>query len=446
MIDILPAATIFALAIGVLLLVLFLFSRKSGSKKGKAKDKNSILKEANRRLAQNPKDHEALLALADLYYNEEAWDKSMRTYAVLMDLCGADNSLDEFEITLRYAVSAMKLKNYDDAYKGFLLARTKEMDSFEVNYNLGILEYRKKAYEKAMVLFKQAMTKVPDHVDTWKHLGHSLYKLAKPKEALPLLRKVIDQQPEDKETLFVIGQCFFELGVNDQAVKVFSHLRPDPVLGPQAALLAGATHLRTRQYEKAILDFEIGLRHKEIKPEVFLELKYRLASAYSTSQEIGRALPLLLEIKEINPAYKDVEAQIVRYKELNSNKNLQTFLISATSDFVTLCRKIVSTFIPQSKVKIVDISVQTNEFADILAEVETSKWQDIILFRFIRSNGQIGELMLRDFHARLKEARAGRGYCFAAGEYTEEARRFVEARLIDLIDKEGLVKILMLAG
>jgi len=446
MMDILPVAAIIAMTLAVLVVALYLFSRKPAEKKkAKAKDRNTILKEANRRLAQNPKDHEALLSLADLYYNEEAWDKSMRTYAVLMDLCGADNSLDEFEIILRYAVSAMKQKNFEEAYKGFLLARTKEMDSFEVNYNLGILEYKKKAYEKAAVLLKQAMTKVPDHVDPWKHLGPSLSKLGKSKEALPLLRRVLDHQPEDKETLFVIGQCYFELGINDQAVKVFSHLRPDPALGPQAALLAGATHLRMRQYEMAILDFEIGLRHKEVKPEVLLELKYRLASAYSMNQDIGKALPLLMEIKDLSPTYKDVEAQIVKYKELNSNKNLQTFLISPTSDFVTLCRKIVTSFITQSKVKIVDISVQSNEFADILAEIETAKWQDIILFRFIRSNGQVGELMLRDFHARLKEARAGRGYGFGAGEFTEEAKRFVEARLIDLIDKEGLIKILMVA-
>jgi tetratricopeptide (TPR) repeat protein len=257
---------------------------------------------------------------------------------------------------------------------------------------------------------------------------------------------VVDNQPEDKETLFAIGQCFFELSMNDQAVKVFTHLRPDPVLGPQSALLAGATHLKTRQYDKAILDFEIGLRHMEIKSEVMLELKYRLASAYSMKQEIGKALPLLVDIREVNPNYRDVDAQILRFRELNSNKNLQIYLISATADFVTLCRKVVTTFIPQSKVKIIDISVQKNEFADILAEVETAQWQDLILYRFIRSGGQIGELMLRDFHARLKEAKAGRGYCFCAGEFTEEAGRFVEARLIDLIDKDGLVKVLMMAG
>jgi len=210
--------------------------------------------------------------------------------------------------------------------------------------------------------------------------------------------------------------------------------------------MAGLINLKTRQYDKAIMALEIGLRHKEIPAEILLEMKYRLASAYSAKQEIARALQLLVEIKSVNPSYKDVESQISRYRELAGNKNLQTCLISPPSDFVTLCRKIATSFIPGAKTKIIDITVQTSDYADILAEVETAKWQDVILFRVIRTTGKVGELTLRDFQARLKEAKAGRGFCFAAGEYTEEAVRFVEARLIDLIDKSKLLKILASAG
>jgi hypothetical protein len=213
-------------------------------------------------------------------------------------------------------------------------------------------------------------------------------------------------------------------------------------MGPQACLMSGTINLKGRQYDKAVTDFEIGLKHKDIPQDTALELRYRLASAYSLQQEVGKALHQLIEIQEIKSGYKDVEAQIEKLKELNSNKNLQIYLISSSADFVTLCRKIAVSYIPNSKVKITNISVQSNEYADILTEVETAKWEDIIMYRFIRSTGKIGELMLRDFHARLKESKAGRGYCFASGEFSEEARRFVEARLIDLIGKSALTKIL----
>jgi len=445
MLDMLPllAAALVAI-VGIAVFSVIAGKKNVSEKKSKKpKDRNAILKEANKRLAQNPKDSEALLMLGELYYNEESWDKAMHTYGLLMDLVGIDMNLNEYEISLRYAISALKTGKFEEAYKGFLLARTKDMESFEVNFHLGVLEFTRKSYEKAVPLLKHAAAKQPDHLETLKYLGYALYKTGKAKEALPYLRRVFEQQPDDKETIYAMGQCYYELGANDQAIRVFTHLRPDPTYGPQAALLCGMTHLRIRQVDRAIMDFEIGLKHKGIKSEVLLELKYRLASAYAQKQELGKALNLLMEIYSVQPAYRDVEALILKFRELNSNKNLQTYLIAPPADFVTLCRKIVATFIPQAQVKILNIAVQKNEYADILAEVETAKWQDLIMYRFIRTTGPVGELMLRDFHARIKEAKAGRGYCFSAGEFSEEAQKFVEARLIDLVDKEGLNKILM---
>jgi restriction endonuclease Mrr len=64
------------------------------------------------------------------------------------------------------------------------------------------------------------------------------------------------------------------------------------------------------------------------------------------------------------------------------------------------------------------------------------------MFRFIRTQGTIGELVVRDFHSHLKEVKAGKGYCLTTGSFTEEAKRFVEARLIDLIEKDRIGKIL----
>jgi restriction endonuclease Mrr len=64
------------------------------------------------------------------------------------------------------------------------------------------------------------------------------------------------------------------------------------------------------------------------------------------------------------------------------------------------------------------------------------------MFRFIRTQGSIGELIIRDFHSHLKEAKAGKGICITVGNYTDEAKRYTEARLIDLIEKERLQALL----
>ncbi|MCL1817546.1 MAG: tetratricopeptide repeat protein [Spirochaetaceae bacterium] len=439
----LPIVAAVVVVVVVVLSIFLMATRKSGDgKKGRSKDKAAILKTATKKLTQNPKDRESLLALGGIYFEENDWEKAFRMYQTLMDMYTPGSTMDVFEISLRYAISAQNLNNLPEAYKGFQLAKTTGKPSFEVSFNLGVLEVKSKNYEKAVPLLKQALTIQPESIEPVKHLGQALYKLGRPKDAMPYMRKVAELYPDDKENLLAIAQCAYDLGQNEQALKVFTHLRADPVMGPQACLLAGTINLKSRQYDKAIQDFEIGMKHTVVPPDVAIELRYRLASAYSMKQEIGKALPLLLDIRLMKPGYKDVDVQIDKYKDLNSNRNLQTYLISSSADFVTLCRKIVMAYIPKSKVKITNISVQGNEHADILTEVETPKWEDVILYRFIRSTGKVGELVLRDFHAHLKESKAGRGYCFSPGEFSDEARRFVEARLIDLIGKGALVKIL----
>ncbi len=446
MVGIVPILIVIIILAAVLI-ILSMLSGKRGDrperkKKGRAKGRDTLLKEANRRLAQNPKDPDALSSLGDIYYSDEAWDKALKTYEVLVELCGSNSDLDEFEINMRFGMAAMKLGRLEDAYKGLVIARTLNQSNFEVNYNLGYLEFLKKNYEKAIQLLQQARTQDPEHAPTLRFLGHAHFRVQNFRESLALLRKAIDLEPEDKDSLYAIAECYYELNQTEQAIKIFTHLRPDPVLGPNASLFAGTIHLNQHQFAKAIMDFEIGLKHENLKMETGVELKYRLAMAYLKQQEIGRSLAYLRDIQAGYPNYKDVPVLIAKYQELNANKNLQIFLMAPTGDFVTLCRKVSLAYFPKAKVKIVDISINKNEWADILAEVETRKWQDVVLFRFIRTTGTVGELTLRDFHSRIKELKAGKGYCLTTGNFSDEAKKFVEARLIDLIEKDRIGKIL----
>jgi tetratricopeptide (TPR) repeat protein len=382
------------------------------------------------------------MMLGDVYFQEEAWDKAYKTYETLVDLAGVSQEINEFETNLRYATAALKLGFTNEAYTGFTTARSLRPDNFDANYNLGYLEFTRKNYERAIQLLQQARSQEPEHAATLRYLGHSLFKLKKYKEAMAFIRKAIDIAPEDKESLYTLAECYYEANQTDQALRIFSHLRPDPQMGPSACLFSGTINVNQHQYERAIQDFEIGLRHQNIKPDVQLELKYRAATTYLRQQEIGKAIAYLNDIQAENPGYKDVSALIGKYQELNANHNLQIFLMAPSADFVALCRKIVMTYYARAKIKITNISVNKNEWADILAEVDTPKWSDVVMFRFIRSQGTVGELIVRDFHSHLKEVKAGKGICISVGAFSDEAKRYTEARLIDLIEKEKLSAIL----
>jgi len=432
-------AAVVGLMLVVFLIVLFV-GRKSGGGRRHSKGRDAVLKNAAKALEQNPRDPVALADLGDLYYREESWDQAYKTYGTLTEL--GRQAPSEFEANLRYGMSALRMGLAEEAFKGLSAAKRISPGSFEVNSNLGALEFERKNYEKAIQLLNQARTQEPEHAPTLRTLGHAFFRVKKNKEAMLFIRKAIDIAPDDKESLFTLAECYHEANQIEQAQRIFNHLRGDPVMGANACLTCGTINLNARQYEKAIQDFELGLRHENIKPDVHTELRYRLAQCYLKVNDIGKALVSLRSIQAENPAYKDVAVLIGKYQELNANKNLQTYLIGPSGDFVALCRKIVIGHFPKAKVKIINIAVNKNEWADILVEVDTPKWSDVMMFRFIRTQGSVGELIVRDFHSHLKDVKAGKGICVSVGNFTEEARRYTEARLIDLVEKEKLTAIL----
>ena len=409
------------------------------------KNKAAAIREATKRLAQNPNDSAALLTVGDIYFQDQDWEKAYASYAPRLDQMSGRIPSEQFEISLRYGISAMKTDRFAEAKKGLLLAKNINPNHFEINYNLGYIYYIQKEYEKAVPFLRKALITQPDNVTALKYLGYTLQSLRKYQEALPSLKKVLDVQPDNKDALFAMGECFYEVGSNDQALKIFTHLRVSPEIGSRASLYAGLIRMRANQLDKAIEDFEIGLKHDSIPLDIMNELRYNLAAARIKTQDLQKALVQLKEIQTVSPGYKDVASLIMRYQELNQNKNLHTYLMSGQSEFVGLCRRIVSRFFPNAKVKILDISVLAT-YTDIVAEIDTPKWADLVIFRFFRSQGSVGELVLRDFHGRIKEMKAGKGICMTAGTFTEEARRFTEGRPMDLFDKNRLNKVLNAIG
>jgi tetratricopeptide (TPR) repeat protein len=430
----------------IALAVMFIVNRKSrgkaGAKEKPSKGHDAALKEANHRLAHNPKDPVGLLTTGDIYYQDKSWEQAYKAYGLLTGLAPGHADIDGFTVNLRYALCAQQLGHTNEAYRGFSAAETLKQDNFEVNYHLGAMEFGKKNYDKAVQLLQRAWAKDPEHAPTLRSLGHACFKLKRYTEAMVFIRKAIELAPEDKESLYTLAECYWEANQTAQALKIFTRLRSDPAMGPSACLAAGTINAGQHQEQRAIEDFEAGLKHASLKTEIALDLKYRLSTCYLGQNEIAKALGRLKEIQQTSPVYKDVGALISKYQEVNANRNLQLYMMAPATDFETLCRKLATVYYLRAKVKITDISVERNDWLDLLAEINTPKWSDLVMFRFIRLQGSIGEMIIRDFHGHLKEVKAGRGICLTVGAYTEEARHYTEARLIDLIEKDKLMTLL----
>ena len=433
-----------------LLLVTVIVAVKSLKRKDDAKDvsqriqkkgKSAIFKDAEKKLAHDPHNVSALEMIGDIYYTEKNWEKVWSTYKTLYDISTAHPEVDIPKVTLKMGVAAYYLEKYDNAASSLMLCIKKDPNNFDCNMYLGRTLMKSNTYDKAVYCFKKAKVIQPENNEVNAALGEALYKCQKYRDCLPFLKRVLDENPSDKETLFRMAVSMTECGMGDKALKVFMHLRPDPEFGPQACLEAGKMHERVKDFNGAVKDYEIAMRLPSVPENLMLQIKYRLANTCIAMNDISKALVYLRQIQATKPQYKDVDTLVSRYSELNQNKNLQTYLMSGTSDFVALCRKFISTYYKDSFVKVEDVQV-ASECVEIICEIETPKWEAKQMFRFYRTQNVIGDINVRDFHSKIRDTKCDNGVCITMGSFSESAHKYIDGRPVDLIEKEELVKIL----
>ncbi len=431
------------------LIIILMFARsikmrrdggKSGENKGK-KSRNTIIKDAERRLTHDPHNVAALTQLGELYFSEKNWEKSFNIYKTLFEVSAAHVEVNQVQTALRMGVAAYHLEKYEDAIHALTFTLKKEPSNYDAANYLGMAFYKNGVYDKAIYCLKRAHDLNPQATSINEPLGFSYFKSQKYRDALPFLKKVLDVQPDNKEVLFSIAVGMTETGMGDKALKVFMHLRPDPQFGPQSCVEAGRIHERAKALELAIQDYEIGMKLENVPEKELLIIKYRCANCYIALKNISKGLVLLKQIQNVHPGYKDVDALVSRYSELNQNSNLQTYMLSGTSDFIALCRKFIQAYYPRALVKIEDVQVLT-ESVEILCNVDSAKMEDKELFRFYRTSTVIGDIDIREFHSKIRDMKFDRGFCVSMGKFSESAHKFVDGRPIDFIEKEQLVKIL----
>lgn len=410
-------------------------------KKVKRRGVASILREAEKKLAHDPHNVSVLEAVGDIYYTEKVWDKSWNIYKTLYDISTAHIEINIAKCTQRMGIAGFNLDKLDEAINYLTISVKREPDNFDTNFYLGYALYKKGIYDKAIYFLKKARIISPDNSKIIELLGLSLFNAQKYRECLPFLKKVLDENPDNKELLFNIASAMSECGINDKALKIFVHLRTDPVFGPRACLEAGRMHERGKNFQAAVKDYEIGLKHPAVPSDILIQIKYRLANSYIALNEISKGLVYLKQVQSMREGYRDVDALVVRYTELNQNKNLQTYLLSGTSDFVAMCRKIIAVFHKEDFVKIEDVQI-SSECVEIICSVENPKWEARQIFRFYRNQNVIGDIYIRDFHSKIRDMKCDSGYCVTMGSYSDSCQKFCEGRPIDLIGKDELVKLL----
>ena len=444
---------VFSVLIAVIVaavLVVFLMMSKIVAQKHKnssliekvhKKGKSALVKEAEKKLVKDPHNIPALETIGEIYYQDKNWEKVWGVYKTLYDLSAAHKEIDVAKSTLRMGLSAFYQNRIEDAVNVLMVTIKKDPDNFEANLVLGKVLLQKNIIDKAAYCLKKAKTLMPENNEVNALLGKCLFKMQKYRESLQFIKQALEESPDNKELLYDMAVAMSECGLSEKALKVFIHLRPDPEFGPLSCLEAGKMHERVKDFQNAIKDYEIALRHQNMNEQLAIQIKYRLGNTYIAMNNISQGLVYLKQVQMMKAGYKDTDSLVSRYAELNQNKNLQIYLLSGTSDFVALCRKLISVFFKESFVKIEDIQV-TSGFVEIVCNAENVKWESKQIFRFYRTQNIIGDLYIREFHGKIRDTKCDNGVCVTVGSFSESAHRFVEGRPLTLVEKDELTKML----
>ena len=444
---------VFSVLIAVIvaaLLVVFLMMSKIVAQKHKnssliekvhKKGKSALVKEAEKKLVKDPHNIPALETIGEIYYQDKNWEKVWGVYKTLYDLSAAHIEIDVAKSTLRMGLSAFYQNRIEDAVNVLMVTIKKDPDNFEANLVLGKVLLQKNIIDKAAYCLKKAKTLMPENNEVNALLGKCLFKMQKYRESLQFIKQALEESPDNKELLYDMAVAMSECGLSEKALKIFIHLRPDPEFGPLSCLEAGKMHERVKDFQNAIKDYEIALRHQNMNEQLAIQIKYRLGNTYIAMNNISQGLVYLKQVQMMKAGYKDTDSLVSRYAELNQNKNLQIYLLSGTSDFVALCRKLISVFFKESFVKSEDIQV-TSGFVEIVCNAENVKWESKQIFRFYRTQNIIGDLYIREFHGKIRDTKCDNGVCVTVGSFSESAHRFVEGRPLTLVEKDELTKML----
>lgn len=418
-------------------------SKKGGGKAQKPKKRSTVIKKCTKKLAHDPRNVAALTELGELYYGEQNYEKAYPLFQKLFNLAHLNKSreINLGEVSVHLGVCAYKLKLLDEALQSLAAALKINAKDMTANFYMGQVMYDKEDYGKALLCARRVAILKPDFLVNERLLAFSLFKLKKYRESLKHLQHVVQSQLVSKEAVFYFACAMEESNLNDKALKVFLKLKKDEKYGASSCLSCGTIHEKMNKRTEAIKDYEEALSFKNIEDDTKIQTYYKLAQAYIKQNEISEAIKNLKQIQLLTPNYRDVSILIARYQELNQNSNLRKFVMSGKDEFLGICRAFVSAFLSDATVKVDKLDTNPDS-VDIQCTVDYARYETTELFRFFKTTSVMGDLYVRTFHSKLRDAKVDKGVCVTAGAFSEEAHKYTEGRPIDLVEKNKLISVL----
>ena len=200
--------------------------------------------------------------------------------------------------------------------------------------------------------------------------------------------------------------------------------------------------------DNAAVDFQRAIElDKQNTNSETLYARYFLASCYEKNRKLDAAIEQWEAIYSRNKNFKDVPLKLSEYKDLNANDFLKDYLTCSNEKFSDICKKAA-----ESGMKMQIISNEPKKWGCEITAVDKKddSWMNVkklvSLLRFYRQSDPLEENTIVETIDTLRKKNTVKAYIFSPSGFSLSAKRYIENRPVELIDKQKLEQILSSAG
>lgn len=436
------------LVIFSIILLLFRYLKK---RMQLAKAENELLKGedkiAEKRLldilTEEPENWEAIKNISLLYIKNKHYTQALTYLEKALSLPSALQNWKQYEILYLAGFCAKNLKKYQLALKYLLTANGLNPNDIEILKLLALVYHYLEQYDKADLYFRKCYANKENakfDKEFVKLFALNSYFLTKFSETQKILTSYVEKFPNDIEAISYFGLTLYKLGLKDEAEKYLKTGIQNPNLRAECLFTLGEYYFSKQDFSTSYAYYLKASQTRNCPKEIYLSSLYQLAQINVNLNKINDAVVFWDKIYNIEPKYKDVAEKINTFSSLTSDERIRQYSLANQKDADKISQKMISILLGQYN--LLETEAIDDKTTDFLISKSKGSKVVLILFRFIRSTDKIGEIVVKEFHLKMKEKQAVKGYLFSIGVLSELARDFIALRPIEYFDRSEITKLL----
>lgn len=394
-------------------------------------------------LKEEPENWEAIRNLSLLYIKNKLYSQALTYLEKGLSLPSVLQNWKQNEIMYLAGFCAKNLKKYQLALKYLLTANGLNPNDVEVLKLLALVHFYIEQNEKADLYFRKCYSfkeNLKFDKEFVKSFAINSYILTKFSETQKILSNYLQKFPNDLEAVAYYGLALYKLGQKEEAEKYLKNGVQHPKLRAEILYTLGEFYFDKQDFNLSLAFYLKATQTRECSKEINLASLYQIAQIYVNQNKINESVAYWDKIYNIDPKYKDVAEKINTFSSLTSDERIRQFSLANQKDATSLCNKMLNILIGQFT--LLETEIIDEKTVDFLVSKSKGSRVVMLLCRFIRSTDKVGEIVVKEFHLKMKEKQATKGYLFSIAVLSEAARDFIALRPIEYFDRSEISRLL----